>query len=309
MVSDAKPDADDVTQYFNHLKNRRGGTRDVLSKKDATSLRKKQDILINNYTYTTEDIQKSIDANKKITNIALEKTRVATSVQAARTSLDDAKKDKSILESRLLEVDQNEEYKVNEEMEKANENIAALEQDLKVKEAEQEKVLRAEISRTKQLKNNQNNRKWAKVNDRAIAANKVADREAYKKELELQKSGRKETSDPYARRRVKPKNLWNVGQDDKDTNIDSGKSKQEAEKKKSAQEDSTEVQDTNQVLLDLRSNMKKKLSEQINDMSIDEEAIPSLMLNNNKKTTTARVRKGISLSQYFDLKAKVAGSA
>ena len=51
-----------------------------------------------------------------------------------------------------------------------------------------------------------------------IAANKI---ESYKKEFELQKSGQIEASDPYAHRRVKPRNLWNVGQDAKEHNIDS----------------------------------------------------------------------------------------
>jgi len=50
------------------------------------------------------------------------------------------------------------------------------------------------------------------------------------------------------------------------------------------------------------SGNRPKLSEQINEMSIDEEVIPQMMGNNNK-SVTKRVRKGLSLQQYLEIKA------
>merc|ERR1712013_737720 len=54
---------------------------------------------------------------------------------------------------------------------------------------------------------------WAKVNQRARLANQNADFRAYRQEQEREKTqGLVEPKfDPYARRRQKPKNLWEVG--------------------------------------------------------------------------------------------------
>ncbi len=312
MISDSRPDANDVNLYLTQLKNRRGGSDDVLSKKDANSLRKKQDHLINNFTYTTEDVQKSIQVSKnlskKISNIGAEKTRVNISVQAARNTLEDAKKEKVLLETKLFEVEKEEEKEINDELEYVNDKIKDLEKDLEKKVDEQKKILDAEASRINQLKNNEKNRKWAKVNERAIAANKAADIEAYKMELAQRKSGQKEAANPYARRKVKPINLWSVGQelkeDEKDaTNNDVGEKKNNQEDEAMVIDEINESEDNNQTANDLRSELKKKLSEQIHDMSIDEEVIPRVMLSNTKKPVTSRVRKGISLAEYFERKA------
>ena len=313
-ISDSRPEKDDVDNYLNQLKNRRGGASSVLSKKEANSLRKKQDNLINNYTYTNEDIQRSIQVTKtlkkKIGNIGAEKTRVNIAVQAARAALEEAKTQKVDLETKLFEADPSEENVIQREVEAAVDKIEALEKNLADKIDEQKKVLNAESLRDNQLKNNSKNKKWAEVNKKAIAANKAADIEAYKAEIALRKSGKKKKADPFARRKVKPRNLWNVGQDDgKDAKEDTGEKKNDNEDENVVKNEVDESGDTNQSSRDLRSSLKKKISETMNEVSIDEEAIPKLMASNNKKTVTTRVRRGISLAEYFERKAKLTGNA
>ena len=304
MISDSRPDNNDVNLYLNQLKNRRGGSSVVLSKKEASSLRKKQDNLLNNYTYTDVDVEKAIEVaknlNKKISNIGAEKTKVNIAVQAARSALEDALKEKSYLETKRIEVEEDDEEEIDKELDSVCKKIDSLNEELDRRLTEQKKVLDAEALRIQQLKSNEKNRKWAKVNERAIAANKAADMEAYKIELAAQKSGQKESANPYARRKVKPRNLWNVGQDDKDTTNDISEKKIDEEVAVLNQDEMKESVDNSR---DLRNSLKKKLSEQINEMSIDEEAIPKLMMSNTKKPITSRVRRGISLSEYFDRKA------
>ena len=309
MVSDSRPDMDDVTQYLSRLKNIRGGAYQILSRKEATSLRKKQDNLINNYTYTTEDIQKSIETTrtlkKKIGNIAAEKTKVNIAVQAAQSALDDAKRQEEELMMKI-ELDPNNPDNENHEknLSKIKLNIEELETNLEKAKEEQKKVLNAESSRIKQLNRNQKNKKWREVNERAREANKEADRLAYKAELELKKSGQKEAANPYARRKVKPKVLWNVsggGQENKEEDAANTESDKKENDTEAIQVDENNGSTLNQIGSD--SPAKKKLSEQINEMSIDEEAIPSLMVSNTKKVVTNRVRKGMSITEYFERKA------
>lgn len=313
-ISDSRPDDDDVNNYLTQLKNRRGGASSVLSKKEATSLRKKQDNLINNYTYTTEDIQRSIQVTKTlkktIGNIAAEKTKVSIAVKAARTALEEAEKEVADLDARLVEAEEINENAIQRDLEYAKDRVEELEKDLQEKIEEQKKVLNAEVVRDNQLKGNSTNKKWAEVNKRAIAANKAADVEAYKAELERKKSGKKEKADPFKRRKVKPKVLWMVGKDDgKDVTADAGEKKNDEEDENVVKNAVDESGDANQSSRDLRSNLKKKSSEQMNEVSIDEEAIPKLMVSNNKKNAMTRVRRGISLAEYFERKAKLTGSA
>merc|ERR1719253_783709 len=100
LISDSRPTDDDISMLVNQLKNSRLN-HEILSKKRARKLRKYQDRLVTNYTYTKADIEKSIAAKKKrkVGNIGMEKTRVAIQVQGAQEAvaeriakLDDAKR-------------------------------------------------------------------------------------------------------------------------------------------------------------------------------------------------------------------------
>ena len=137
-ISDSKPTEDDVKMCLNQMKNRRGGSRDVLSKKEAKKMKKVQDNLINTYTYTVEDIQKSVEQktnlSKKISNIAAAKTKSDIAVKGAEAQLEEAKDHNMLLESQLLEVDgQDEEERVQDKLDKAKITIEELEEDLEKK--------------------------------------------------------------------------------------------------------------------------------------------------------------------------------
>ena len=92
LISDAKVDEGDMKQYVSATKAQRGH---VLFKRQANKLRRKQDELVNNYTYTLEDIENNLKAKKKkgqtAANLGLEQTRAAIAVQGARDALEEAK--------------------------------------------------------------------------------------------------------------------------------------------------------------------------------------------------------------------------
>merc|ERR1712087_941576 len=73
--------------------------------------------------------------------------------------------------------------------------------------------MKEDQDRINKLKKSSKVQNWAKVNQRARLANQNADFRAYKEEQEREKTqGSAEPKfDPYARRRQKPKNLWEVG--------------------------------------------------------------------------------------------------
>ncbi len=87
LVSDSRPTDEDVKKYESVQKSSR---QDVLGKREALRLRKKQDELVNNYTYTEADIAMNVAERKKTgkapKNLGLEQTRVAIAVQAARAA-------------------------------------------------------------------------------------------------------------------------------------------------------------------------------------------------------------------------------
>ena len=81
---------------------------------------------------------------------------------------------------------------------------------------EEERALKATVEeRKRKLAKRAQNRNWAAVNKRALQANQLADLEANKSQKEgtsLTSSGKKEEKfNPYARRKIKPKILWEVG--------------------------------------------------------------------------------------------------
>mmetsp|Transcript_17875 Transcript_17875/g.20356 ORF Transcript_17875/g.20356 Transcript_17875/m.20356 type:complete len:974 (-) Transcript_17875:2886-5807(-) len=301
-ISDSRPTEEDVKQYLDQLKNRRGGAKHALSKKQASTMRKRQDNLINNFTYTTEDVEKSVEItkamNKKISNIGAEKTRVSIAVQAAMASLEDARNQEKELERKAFEVDDVDEVKVQGELNNMKDRVKELEQDYQKKLQEQQKVLNAEVSRSEKSRNNNKIRDWAAVNRRAKQANKNADAEAYKHDRE------RGSTTIFGRRKVQKVILWNVGQEKKDENSENatGDEKKDQDNNAKAGDDKNESNANNENSGDFHN--KSKLTEQINEMSIDEEAIPRLMGNNtNNKSATTRVRKGLSLTEYLERKA------
>ena len=82
-----------MTQYVNAMKAIR--QKSILGKKKANKIRRQQDKLVSGYVYTTADIEANVRNRKQkgetTANLALERTRAAIALQAARAAVEDAK--------------------------------------------------------------------------------------------------------------------------------------------------------------------------------------------------------------------------
>ena len=201
LVSDAKVAQDDINQYVTAMRAVRQAT---LTKKQAKKMRRMQDDLVHNYKYTTDDIEKTLKEKKKkgiaAGNLGLEQTKAAIAVQAARDAIEEAK-------LRLKRAEKDGEV---HELEVA---VEEAENRLKERLEEEERLREYVASRKSKLKVRTKDQKWAKVNQRAINANQQADLGAAKEKEDFKAgAGGTPKFNPYARRKVKPKILWEVGQ-------------------------------------------------------------------------------------------------
>jgi len=314
-VSDHRPTVDDVTKYVGHLKNERG-SHALLTKKKANKLRKKQDELVNNYTYTKEDIEMLVKEkkkrNKKSANIGLEKTRVAIAVRAAEDAVKEVEKQLTDAEVERMEADTESEEMVADE--KVNELKKALEEannNLKEAKAEQNRIMKEDEERSNKLKQNSKIQNWDKVNQRAKLANQSADFAAYKEQRAREKAeGSAEPKfDPYARRKVKPKNLWEVKGAKSD---EAAEATVEEEKKETGalveRDDSNATKEVDKEnKRDDNPDSQKNDLPASNQFAYDDDImiggdIANLAGIGVKKTTT-RIRQGISLEDYQSRKA------
>jgi RNA polymerase-associated protein RTF1 len=149
---------------------------------------------------------------------------------------------------------------------------------------------------------------WAKVNQRAVQMNQKVDRESYKvqKEADARKAaGEKEKFNPYARRKVKPKILWEVGQakDDDDN----------AEEKKHTFDGTPSTVDGKEPCAAtpalVPETLKVTALSDSHQFAIDEEGLVQTSLSTTglgfgSKTprNLNRVRKGLRLAEYFERK-------
>uniref|UniRef100_A0A7S3QBD1 Plus3 domain-containing protein n=1 Tax=Chaetoceros debilis TaxID=122233 RepID=A0A7S3QBD1_9STRA len=306
-ISDSGPTEDDVKQYLGQMKNKRGGARSILSKKEASKMKKQQDELVNNYTYTTEDVQRGIEVSKSlgksIKNIGAEKTKATISVSAAKSVLDDANNELKDLENKLLEADGGfEEEKAEDNVQAMTQKVQALEADLKKEQNKQQKILDAEQSRLSRIRNSTKVQNQARINERAKEKNQMAIRDAYKN-IEQRKADVK--LDRFARRKQARTILWEVGQTDKED-----KDKEEEEERKK-QEETKAVEDAAAAVRDKENRMqvngqlqKKKLADRLGDMAIEEATlVTTLPGKHGNNVPSKRVRKGISFQEYLDRKA------
>ena len=306
LVSDAIPTESDVLKYVTTQRNNRA---EVLSKRRATKLRRLQDNLVNNYVYTTADIEKNLQLRKKLgknlANLGAEQTRVAIAVQGARHALSEAKKRLDEAKAELLE--SNDDARTVHDLEKAVEErkslVAVAQKDLEER-VEEERTLNDIVKNRKQkLTGRQKDQDWAKVNLRAVQINQKADREGYKAQQEAdarKAAGEKEKFNPYARRRVKPKVLWEVGKAKGAVNKE--------EEKKDSREDTPSIPEpavevaTPALVHEIDKSMA--LSEN-HQFTIDEEGlvIGGFGIGGARKISRKRERKGISLDEYLERKA------
>lgn len=288
LISDNKATESDVTLYVNEMKNQR---RQVLSRIEANKIRRKQDDLVKNYTYTTEDIENNLRNRKKkghtAANLGLEQTRAAIAVQAARAALEDAKHQLDSADGERSAV-------------------LAAEKALEERLEEERAVLEKVKSRKERLTQRSKDKKWAKVNQRALEINQKADLGALKEkesEKAATESGSKPKFNPYARRKVKPKILWEVGQ------------KEETEEAKESEKDTNGTENATEKEPDSTPNLVQEHQEkaaalsQSHQFAIDEEVLAQSSFTNGitglsaKKPVRKRVRKGLSLTDYLEKKA------
>jgi RNA polymerase-associated protein RTF1 len=271
---------------------------ELVGKGEAIRLRRMQDDLINNFTYTTEDIERQLKENKKkghsTANLGLEQTRAAIAVQAARDNLADAR----------TQLDNAREL---DEISEAEAKIVAAQALLKQRLDEEERIKEKVQTRKHRLVSRSTDRKWAKVNERAVKMNQQADYEAFKEKetaVDTNASGQP-VFNPYARRKVKPKILWEVGQKDEKKDAeeikdDSATGNKEITPKASGEADA----DTTPTMVPEQPGNASALS-QSHQFNIDEEILAhtsGIGGLGSKKNAINRIRKGLSLAEYHERK-------
>ncbi len=314
-VSDHRPSLDDVGKLVTQLKAERL-TDHILTKKSANKLRKHQDELVINYTYTKEDVDMLVSEkkkrNSKPSNIGLEKTRIAIAVKAANDEVEDAKKRLEDAEVERMEADDDIAAAAEENVEKAKKELVSAKKKLDERKEEQQRIHKEEEERNSRLKNSSKVQNWVKVNQRAKLANRNADFESYKDQLAREKiqGSAQPKFDPYARRSMKPKNLWEVG--GPKTNETSGSSGMivEEEKKEATERDDTNVGkdgDGENKREDVSEPLKMDLPGQANIFAFDDDIVIGSDIANmggiGVKSVKVRARKGLSLMEYQERKA------
>jgi len=292
LVSDNKVDQGDVNLYETRMKTARKED-ELLGKIEAMKLRRKRNELIDNFTYTTEDIEKKLREKKKkgesSQNLGLEQSRAANAVLAAVGAVDNAK-------ARF------EDARGGAEMNDAKEEVKIAEEHLEMRLEQERMVLKKVKSRRKRNQNRSKN--WVEVNERANKMNKLADVGLSKPKSIVSDKGPsgQESFNPYARRKVKPKNLWQVGQGDDDI-----KKEQKSEAPKSKDNLNTNNHSTPPLVQEQQG--KATALSQSHQFVIDVEKMAQTSFLSgirglaSKKKSKKRIRKGLSLAEYQERKA------
>lgn len=289
-----------MKQYVDATKAIRQRT---LGKKEANKMRRQQDKLVSDYVYTTEDIEANLRNRKKTgetaANLALERTRAAIAVQGARAALKDA----------TFQLTSAKHANNLEEIREFERAVQSAEKILEEKLAEEQMVRDRVKDRKQRLTGRTKDQKWAKVNKRALEINQKVDRGEMTARSEThENSAIKQTFNPYARRKVKPKILWEVGQKEEDDNGDIPKEGEPSKEKSTQQETNDKVINATPSLVQEQQHKAAALS-QSHQFAIDEEILAQSSYTNGitglglKRTTAHRVRKGLSLAEYQERKA------
>lgn len=314
LVSDAPPTEEDVSKYASAQKDKR---LELLSKRRANKLRRFQDNLVNNYTYSNEDIERNVKESKKkgkgLTNMGLEQTRAAIAVQGAKDVYDEAKRRHEEAKKAHLEFTGPEEEA--DELEKTVRDLAKAEKEAQKnweeKLEEQRVVMEAVDVRKKRLKQRSNDVNWAKVNQRSKNINQMLDFDAVKSQKAKEKAESQASSgtpkfNPYARRKVKPKILWEVGQKDeeKEESNDKAAGDERREQAPSAAAPEASGGDATPNLVH-----EQQQHEDGHQFMIDEEVLAHSSIGTKnpqwekKNQNGKRTRQGLSLAEYQQRKA------
>lgn len=314
VASESRPVEDDLNKYVSQMKTERLGD-ELLTKKQAKKMRKSQEEISTNYTYTKDDIDMLVKEkrkrSKKSLNLGMEKTRTGIAVQAAKEEIQEAKNRLEIAEEEITEAGTEEET-LEDNLKKAKEALDVAEKKLEETLEEQQRIQKEDKDRENRLRENTKVQNWAKVNQRAKLANRNADFQAYKEEQErLKKTGSAEPKfDPYARRRQKPKNLWEVGGKNQPSDKDKASDVvTEEEKSKEAMErDDADVGKEGGNGENKREEVpepkKMQMPAQANKFAFDDDIVIGDLasLGVGKKKVRTGARKGISLEDYQERK-------
>ena len=323
LVSDTPPTELDVQKYLTTQKNNR---YDCLSKRRATKLRRTQDHLVTNYNYTTEDIERSLMQRKKdgksVSKLGAAQTKLGFAVQAAKDELLDAERRLTDAKKALVEFSGNahDENELEISLQDCTRAVETAKKELDNLLKEEQETLHAVKNRAMKLAAREKDQNWAKVNRRALEINQKVDRESYKvqKEIDARKAaGEKEKFNPYARRKVKPKILWEVGQakDDGDDVLADSSTNVAVTAHAPTNDTLVEKGTTSLLYSEANKNSAMLLVSESHQFVIDEEGLAAQQLSSNFHNKTdlstaavpriARVRKGISMSQYLQRKGLV----
>ena len=308
---DAKPTEPDVNKYVSMQKNHR---KEILTKREAAKLRRKQDELVNNYVYTTKDIEKNVAERKKqgktLANLGLEQTKAGIATQAAKDALSEARRALNDARKAIDRSTAADTSELDDNLRNAQQRVKVCEKDLQKCKEEEQRVKEQVRDRKRRLAERSKDKNWAKVNKRNKNKNNRTDFEVSQKEKEAAAkkaaSTAKEKFNPFARRRVKPKILWKVGQAE-DPEKEETKDAEEEKKDSRGESDlNTKIAEVAPTLVQEQSNDAISQSHQF---TIDEEMLAQagtngFRLSSMKRPRKERVRKGISLQDYLDQKAK-----
>ena len=304
LISDSRPNEEDVNKFVTMEKTNR---QEVMSRNKANRIRKYQDLLVNNYTYTKEDIELNLQEGKKggkaLSNLALEQTRAGIAVQGADTQLKEAQSKLDEAKKKLLEYndgDRIDESYLESAVKLAEQGLGEAEEELEEK-VKAQRILNDMVNgRKSNLNRRSKDQNWAKVNQRALKMNKDADFEAYKAQKAQEENEAKHgvaKFNPYARRKAKPKILWEVGQKEEKKDDEPSESKENDnrdELQATIRADSAKAAQT------LQEAQKAAQITQSHQFAFDEEDTRALSFNlKSKKHTLSRVRKGLSLADYL----------
>jgi RNA polymerase-associated protein RTF1 len=302
LVSDAPPDEVDMKKYVTVMRNNR---QEPLTKRQGNKLHRLQHDLVHNYVYTTEDIERNLQQRKKqgkkLGNFGAELTKATIAVQAGKDFVNEAEKKLNDAKRSLMESDSNDasfEKSVKDAeqtLERAKANLEEIIQD-------ERKMLDVVDNRKRLLNQRAKDQNWAKVNLRAVQANQKADREANKPlDSALSGSAKKDTFNPYARRRVKPKILWEVGQDDDTEEAKVGEvgGSEDAPKEYSNIPPPNLVQETDDNTAALSESHQFAIDEE----GLAQASATSILFGSNSSMKRKRNRRGLSLSDYMEQKA------
>jgi len=322
LVSDSPPLQEEFFEYNNVIKSLR---HTVLSKKEALKMKEDQEKLVTNYQYTEQEINQAVKAKKALThtvaNIGAEKMRIALAVQAAQQSVDESRYKMDEITKKFLEASDGPQKSVLEgALEQEKIILSEKEAALQKYQDDEKKILTAEENRKNRLKQSSKIQNWVQVNERAKIANENADVEAYKVELERMNLGEKgKDFDPYARRKVRPQILWDVGKDKPKDNQNQNQEISDSKKVEGSGLRINEKGESKTIELhkpaeaSIGNPMKKmglKSTDESHDLAIDEELIARSNMNlgighstSKGSSILGRVRKGLSLDEYLMKKA------